>query len=183
MKQPTKAGAARRNVCHPKSKSCQRIAATTSTKPGTLLELHLSGRQGLGGGIAENNRGCINAAFCFLRTNAPWRDLRPDCGDWEILFAAFADGATKVCGIRCWKCSSMIPTMVSADCTHADISAEGIEAGYSLAIGASPIAGTPSTKGIEAGYSLADRECNSDAIAQQAQLCQEIGITFGYKQI
>ncbi len=31
----------------------------------------------------RNNRRFINAIFRVLRTGAPWRDLPPDCGDWN----------------------------------------------------------------------------------------------------
>ena len=35
------------------------------------------------GGVAEDNRQCINAVFWILRTGAPWRDLPPDHGGWR----------------------------------------------------------------------------------------------------
>ena len=34
-------------------------------------------------GVAQDNRRFINAIFRVLRTGAPWRDLPPDCGDWN----------------------------------------------------------------------------------------------------
>ena len=49
----------------------------------SLLEPHLSGRKGLWGGQARDNRLFINAVFWILRTGAPWRDLPPDYGDWK----------------------------------------------------------------------------------------------------
>ena len=49
----------------------------------TVLEPHLPGREGLWGGIANDNRLFINAVFWMLRTGAPWRDLPPDLGGWK----------------------------------------------------------------------------------------------------
>ena len=54
-----------------------------SDKDWGLLEQHLSGRKGVWGGIAKNNRQFINAVFWVLRTGAPWRDLPPDFGGWS----------------------------------------------------------------------------------------------------
>jgi transposase len=48
-----------------------------------LLEAHLPGRQGVGGGMAGGNRQFINAAFWIMRTDALCRDLPPDYGDWS----------------------------------------------------------------------------------------------------
>jgi transposase len=48
-----------------------------------LLEPHLPGREGVWGGIAEDNRQFINAVFWILRTGSPWRDLPPDYGGWS----------------------------------------------------------------------------------------------------
>ncbi len=48
-----------------------------------LLEPHLPGRAGSWGGVTQDNRRFINAIFRVLRTGAPWRDLPPDCGDWN----------------------------------------------------------------------------------------------------
>ena len=48
-----------------------------------LLEPHLPGREGVWGGIAEDNRLFIDAVFWILRTGAPWRDLPPDYGGWS----------------------------------------------------------------------------------------------------
>ena len=48
-----------------------------------LLEPHLSGRKGVRGVTARDNRLFINAVFWILRTGAPWRDLPPDYGDWK----------------------------------------------------------------------------------------------------
>src|SRR5512144_2261692 len=48
-----------------------------------LLEPHLPGREGVGGGIAKDNRLFINAVFWILRTGAPWRDWPPDYRDWK----------------------------------------------------------------------------------------------------
>jgi transposase len=48
-----------------------------------LLEPHLSGRRGVWGGIAEDNRLFIDAVFWILRTGMPWRDLPPDYGRWS----------------------------------------------------------------------------------------------------
>jgi transposase len=47
------------------------------------LEPHLPGREGLWGGIANDNRKFINGVFWIIRTGAPWRDLPPDYGDWK----------------------------------------------------------------------------------------------------
>ena len=49
----------------------------------SLLELHLTGRKGVWGREAKDNRLFINAVFWILRTGAPWRDLPPDYGDWK----------------------------------------------------------------------------------------------------
>lgn len=54
-----------------------------------LLEPHLPGREGVGGGIAKDNRLFINAVFWSLRPGAPWRDLPPDSGDWKNLQRRF----------------------------------------------------------------------------------------------
>ena len=54
-----------------------------------LLEPHLPGREGVWGGIAKDNRLCINAVFWILRTGAPWRDLPPDLGDWKNVHRRF----------------------------------------------------------------------------------------------
>lgn len=51
-------------------------------KTWALLEPHLPGREGVWGGIAQDNRKFINAVFWILRTGAPWRDLPPDYGGW-----------------------------------------------------------------------------------------------------
>ena len=48
-----------------------------------LLAPHLPGREGVWGGIAEDNRRFINAVFWILRTGSPWRDLPPDYGGWS----------------------------------------------------------------------------------------------------
>jgi len=48
-----------------------------------LLKPHLPGREGVGGGLATDNRVCIDAVFWIVRTGAPWRDLPPDLGHWK----------------------------------------------------------------------------------------------------
>ena len=48
-----------------------------------LLETHLPGRRGVWGGVAKDNRLFINAVLWIFRTDAPWRDLPPDYGDWK----------------------------------------------------------------------------------------------------
>ena len=48
-----------------------------------LLEPHLPGRAGCWGGVAQDNRRFINAAFWILRTGASWRDLPPSYGGWK----------------------------------------------------------------------------------------------------
>lgn len=48
-----------------------------------LLEPHLPGRKGAWGGIAQDNRLCINAVFWIVRTGAPWRDLPSEYGGWS----------------------------------------------------------------------------------------------------
>jgi transposase len=48
-----------------------------------VLEPHLPGREGVGGGVAKDNRLFINAVFWIIRTGAPWRDLPPDLGNWS----------------------------------------------------------------------------------------------------
>ena len=55
----------------------------------TVLEPHLPGREGLWGGIANDNRLFINAVFWILRTGAPWRDLPPDLGGWKNVHRRF----------------------------------------------------------------------------------------------
>jgi transposase len=54
-----------------------------SDRTWSLLEPHLSGREGSWGGKAKDNRLFINAVFWILRTGSPWRDLPPDYGDWN----------------------------------------------------------------------------------------------------
>ena len=54
-----------------------------SDKVWELLEPHLSGRKGVRGVTARDNRLFLNAVFWILRTGAPWRDLPPDYGDWK----------------------------------------------------------------------------------------------------
>ncbi|MGH7184002.1 MAG: IS5 family transposase [Nitrospiraceae bacterium] len=54
-----------------------------------LLEPHLPGREGVWGGIANDNRLFINAVFWILRTGAPWRDLPPDLGGWKNVHRRF----------------------------------------------------------------------------------------------
>jgi transposase len=48
-----------------------------------LLAPHLPGRRGSWGDIAQDNRTFINAVLWIIRTDAPWRDLPPDYGDWK----------------------------------------------------------------------------------------------------
>ncbi len=48
-----------------------------------ILEPLLSGRKGVWGGVAQDNRLFINAVFWILRTGAPWRDLPAEYGDWK----------------------------------------------------------------------------------------------------
>ena len=55
----------------------------------TVLEPNLPRREGVGGGIAKDNRMFINAVFWILRTGAPWRDLPPDYGDWKNVHRRF----------------------------------------------------------------------------------------------
>lgn len=47
------------------------------------IQAHLPGSKGLVGRPANDNRLFINAVFWILRTDAPWRDLPPDYGDWK----------------------------------------------------------------------------------------------------
>jgi len=54
-----------------------------SDKVWGLLEPHLPGREGSCGGIARDNRQCIDAVFWIIRVGAPWRDLPPDYGNWS----------------------------------------------------------------------------------------------------
>ena len=54
-----------------------------SDKVWELLEPHLSGRKGVRGVTARDNRLFLNAVFWILRTGAPWRDLPPNYGDWK----------------------------------------------------------------------------------------------------
>jgi len=48
-----------------------------------LLAPLLPGRKASWGGKARDNRLFINAVFWILRTDAPWRDLPLDYGDWK----------------------------------------------------------------------------------------------------
>ena len=48
-----------------------------------LLEPHLPGRKGTHGVTACDNRSFLNAVFWILCTEAPWRELPPDYGDWK----------------------------------------------------------------------------------------------------
>ena len=54
-----------------------------SDKVWAKIELHLPGRKGSWGGIAQDNRSFINAVFWIMRAGAPWRDLPPDFGGWS----------------------------------------------------------------------------------------------------
>ena len=49
----------------------------------SVLEPHLPGKVGSVGRPSSDNRLFINAVFWILRTDAPWRDLPPDYGDWK----------------------------------------------------------------------------------------------------
>ena len=53
-----------------------------SDKVWEKLELHLPGKRGKWGGVAQDNRRFIDAVFWIIRTGAPWRDLPPDFGPW-----------------------------------------------------------------------------------------------------
>ena len=48
-----------------------------------LLEPLLPGREGVWGGVAQNNREFLNAVIWILRCGAPWRDLPPAYGGWK----------------------------------------------------------------------------------------------------
>jgi transposase len=48
-----------------------------------LLEPHLSGHEGVWGGIGHDNRRFINAVFWIVRTGASWRALPQAYGDWK----------------------------------------------------------------------------------------------------
>lgn len=48
-----------------------------------LLEPLLPGREGVWGGVAQNNREFLNAVIWILRSGAPWRDLPPAYGGWK----------------------------------------------------------------------------------------------------
>jgi transposase len=48
-----------------------------------LLEPLLPGREGVWGGVAQNNREFLNAVMWILRSGAPWRDLPPAYGGWK----------------------------------------------------------------------------------------------------
>jgi transposase len=63
-----------------------------------LLELHLPGRKGEWGRVAEDNRRFIDAVFWILRTGSPWRDLPPDYGGWSNTHRRFLRWRDK--GIR-----------------------------------------------------------------------------------
>ncbi len=66
-----------------------------------LLEPRLPGRAGSWGGVAQDNRRFINAIFRVLRTGAPWRDLPPDCGDWNNTHRRFCRWRDKGLWGRC----------------------------------------------------------------------------------
>ena len=48
-----------------------------------LLEPLLPGREGVWGGVAQNNREFLNAVIWILRCGAPWRDLPAAYGGWK----------------------------------------------------------------------------------------------------
>jgi transposase len=48
-----------------------------------LLAPLLPGREGVWGGVAQNNREFLNAVIWILRSGAPWRDLPPAYGGWK----------------------------------------------------------------------------------------------------
>lgn len=73
-----------------------------SDKSWAKMEPLLLGRKGSWGSNARDNRQFINAVFWILGTGAPWRDLPPSYGDWEIRTVVFAAGATRVSGNAFW---------------------------------------------------------------------------------
>ena len=54
-----------------------------------LLEPHLPGGPGKKGRPGRDNQLFLNAVFWNLRTEAPWRDLPPDLGDWKNTHSRF----------------------------------------------------------------------------------------------
>jgi transposase len=91
------------------------------------MERLLPGREGTIGRHGRDNRLFINAVFWILRTEAPWRDLPPDFGNWKNTYRRFS--RWRDCGV--WKklvdnlCGEPNLKWVMVDSTHIKVHPHG----------------------------------------------------------